>query len=269
MLKVENKVKRGRPSKKKIVGGATVTKWKPELVKMDNLSFDKDLFVPMPTGKKIDSLLSSEGGLMKGTNFAFVGDPGVGKSTVMLDILADLQSKGQKCLFISGEMTSIDMFGYVKRFPKFGQLDILFLGDYIEKDPIIVLKSVLAQGFDVVLIDSMAEVCTNIVDFHGGTFKNAESQVLNLLEKHNKAENIAKKNTTFMIIQQVTKGGEFAGSNRFKHMLTSMGHMKFVEGGRCIFFSKNRRGGRMDKLHFSLEAKNHVNWTHFSAMNAE
>ena len=267
MLKIENKVKRGRPSKKKIVGGATVTKWKPELVKMDNLSFDKDLFVPMPTGKKIDSLLSSEGGLMKGTNFAFVGDPGVGKSTVMLDILADLQSKGQKCLFISGEMTSIDMFGYVKRFPKFGQLDILFLGDYIEKDPIIVLKSVLAQGFDVVLIDSMAEVCTNIVDFHGGTFKNAESQVLNLLEKHNKAENIAKKNTTFMIIQQVTKGGEFAGSNRFKHMLTSMGHMKFVEGGRCIFFSKNRRGGRMDKLHFSLEAKNHVNWTHFSAMN--
>ena len=47
------------------------------------------------------------------------------------------------------------------------------MGDYIEKDPIVVLKSVLAQGFDVVLIDSMAEVCVNIVDFHGGTFKNA------------------------------------------------------------------------------------------------
>ena len=94
-----------------------VKRWKPELVKMDNIKFDKNLFVPMPTGKKVDSLLSSEGGLMKGTNFAFVGDPGVGKSTVMLDILADLQAKGQKCLFISGEMTSIDMFGYVKRFP--------------------------------------------------------------------------------------------------------------------------------------------------------
>ena len=70
-------------------------------------------------------------------------------------------------------MNEIDMYGYVKRFPKFGELDILFLGDYIEKDPIIVLKSVLAQGFDVVLIDSMAEVCTNVVDFHGGTNKNA------------------------------------------------------------------------------------------------
>jgi len=269
MLKVENKVKRGRPSKKQVIGNATITKWKPELVKMDNLSFDKDLFVPMPTGKKVDSLLSSEGGLMKGTNFAFVGDPGVGKSTVMLDILADLQSKGQKCLFISGEMTSIDMFGYVKRFPKFGQLDILFMGDYIEKDPIIVLKSVLAQGFDVVLIDSMAEVCTNIVDFHGGTFKNAESQVLNLLEKHNKAENQSKKNTTFMIIQQVTKTGNFAGSNRFKHMLTGMAEMRFQDGGRYISFSKNRRGGKMDKLFYSLDQSQNVGWLYTEAQNAE
>ena len=244
-----------------------VKRWKPELVKMDNIKFDKNLFVPMKTGKKVDSLLSSEGGLMKGTNFAFVGDPGVGKSTVMLDILADLQAKGQKVLFISGEMTSIDMFGYVKRFPKFGQLDILFMGDYIEKDPVVVLSSVLTQGFDVVLIDSMAEVCTNIVDFHGGTMKNAETKVLNLLEKHNKAENLNKKNTTFLIIQQVTKGGEFAGSNRFKHMLTSMGHMKFDGDSRTLFFSKNRRGGRMDKLHFSLDTNNHVNWKYFSPMN--
>tara|TARA_R110002167_G_C12562071_1_gene641884 strand:+ start:200 stop:514 length:315 start_codon:yes stop_codon:yes gene_type:complete len=100
-------------------------------------------------------------------------------------------------------------------------------------------------------------------------FKNAESQVLNLLEKHNKAENIAKKNTSFMIIQQVTKGGEFAGSNRFKHMLTGMGHMKFVEDSRCLFFSKNRRGGEMNKLHFSLNQKNHVGWLFTEAMNAE
>ena len=56
MLKVENKVKRGRPRKIQVVGNTEVKRWKPELVKMDNLSFDKDLFVPMPTGKKVDSL---------------------------------------------------------------------------------------------------------------------------------------------------------------------------------------------------------------------
>jgi len=99
-------VKRGRPvgsSKKSIVSSKLISTWKPELVKMDDISFNKDLFVPMPTGRKIDDLLSSEGGLMKGTNFAFIGDPGVGKTTVILDVLADLQSKGQKVLFISGK----------------------------------------------------------------------------------------------------------------------------------------------------------------------
>ena len=71
------------------------------------------------------------------------------------------------------------MHGYVKRFPKFGQVPILFLGDYIEKDPVVILKSVLSEGYDAVLIDSMAEVCVNIVDFHGGTNKgNGEMNIL-------------------------------------------------------------------------------------------
>ena len=269
-IKVMKKVvKRGRPSKKSIVSSKLVSTWRPELVKMDNVEFNKDLFVPMPTGKKIDDLLSSEGGLMKGTNFAFIGDPGVGKTTVILDVLADLQAKGQKVLFISGEMNSIDMHGYVRRFPKFGQVPILFLGDYIEKDPMVVLKSVLTEGFDVVMIDSMAEVCVNIVDFHGGTNKNAESQVLNVLEKHNKGGNKAELNTTFLIIQQVTKAGTFAGSNRFKHMLTGMARMQFVEGGRCISFSKNRRGGQMDRLFFRVDTTKNVSWLHTEANNAE
>ena len=136
-----------------------VLRWKPELVKMNDLEFDKNLFVPMPTGKKIDSLLSGEGGLMKGTNFAFIGDPGVGKSTVMLDILADLHKKGNKVLFISGEMTSIDMYGYVKRFPKFGELDILFLGDYIEKDPIVIMKSVFIFCMLKIKMDKYKKKC--------------------------------------------------------------------------------------------------------------
>ena len=245
-----------------------VKRWKPELVKMDELKFDENLFVPMKTGRKIDDLLSGEGGLMKGTNFAFIGDPGVGKSTVMLDVLSDLHKNGNKVLFISGEMTSIDMFGYVKRFPKFGKLPILFLGDYIEKDPIVILKSILSEGWDAVLIDSMAEVVTSVVDFHGGTSKSAETKILNILEKHNKAENKEKRNTAFMIIQQVTKSGNFAGSNRFKHMLTGMAEMRFDENGRCISFSKNRRGGQMDKLFFSLEQTENVGWLFTEGLNS-
>ena len=119
--------------------------WKPVAVKMNDLSFDDKLFIPMPTGSKVDPLFSAEGGLMKGTNYAIVGDPGVGKSTVMLDIIADLNQKDQDVLFISGEMNEIDMHGYVKRYPKFGDLPILFMGDYVDKDPLVVLQSILSK----------------------------------------------------------------------------------------------------------------------------
>ena len=259
------KIKRGRPSKNV---GNIVRRFKPNTMLMDDFKFDPQLFVPMRTGTKIDKLLSSEGGMMKGTNVAFVGDPGVGKTTVLLDILSDLKSNGNKTLFISGEMNQIDMVGMVKRFPKFGQLPILFMGDWIEHDPLVILKSILHEGWDAVLVDSFAELAVAVVDFHGGTMKNAETKLLNIFEKHNKAENASNRNTCFMIIQQVTKGGEFAGSNRFKHMITAMAHMKFnAEGGRAIWFSKNRRGGEMNKQFFSLDQRNHVGWLFTEPLN--
>tara|TARA_R110000796_G_scaffold236707_1_gene356310 strand:+ start:1163 stop:1987 length:825 start_codon:yes stop_codon:yes gene_type:complete len=258
------KRKKGRP----VGSGKVVKVFKPQLVKMDDLSFDKGLFVPMKTNTKIDRLFSSEGGVMKGCNVAVIGDPGVGKSTVMLDVISELAKNGSKTLFISGEMNSIDMFGYVKRYPKFGQLPILFLGDYLENDPIVILKSTLSEGFDCVLIDSMAEVCTAIVDYHGGTMKSAESKLLALFETHNKAENREKRNTTFLIIQQVTKTGQFAGSNRFKHMLTGMAEIRYGLVGRYIEFSKNRRGGDMDRLYFSLDQKNNVGWLYTEPKNS-
>ena len=98
--------------------------------------------------------------------------------------------------------------------------------------------------------------------------KNAETKILNILEQHNQGNNQNKFNTSFMLIQQVTKGGEFAGSNRFKHMLTGMAHMKFnADGDRKIYFSKNRRGGEMNALYFSLNSANHVGWLFTEPLN--
>ena len=203
-----------------------------------------------------------EGGVMPGTNVVITGDPGVGKTTVLLDVLGDLQAKGKKCLFISGEMNAIDMVGYVrKRFPKFGELDILFMGDYSEVNPDVVLRTALKEGYDCVLIDSLAEISDNYVDYFGGTGKSNTNRILQLLDEHNQANNDEKINSTFLIIQQVTKGGTFVGSNKIKHMTTAMGHLKFdSDGGRFFHFSKNRRGGNGNKLFFNLNSKNKVNW---------
>ena len=235
-----------------------------KLVKMKDVKFNDDLFIPMKTKTIVDSVLSTEGGLFPGTNTVVIGDPGVGKSTVLLDWIANLQDQGKKVLFISGEMNDIDMYGYVKRFPKFGKVPIMFMGDYSDC-PKEAVEQVIDQGYDVVLMDSWAEVTSMVQDQKGWARKKTESWLLDLLEKNNKAENQANKNTAFICIQQMTKQGEFAGSNRIKHMTTAMAHLRFDGSGRdaerYIEFSKNRRGMVGEKIYFDLHRGERVDYS--------
>jgi len=258
------KRKAGRPRKN--VNNSNVT-FSVNTVKMNDLSFNDDLFNPMKTKTRVDQFFSNEGGIMPGVNYVGTGDPGVGKTTVLLDILADVKNSGKKCLFISGEMNAIDMVGYVKRFPKFGDLDILFMGDYSEVNPDVVLRTALKEGYDLVLIDSMAEVADMYTDYFGGTNKSNQGKLLQLFEEHNLGNNNAKLNTAFLIIQQVTKGGNFAGSNKLKHMTTGMLHMRMSDEGRYLHFSKNRRGGNGNKLFFSLSGRGKVEYLHEEPIN--
>ena len=46
------------------------------------------------------------------------------------------------------------------------------------------------------------------------------------MDEHNKANNKSNSHSAFICIQQMTKGGDFAGSNRIKHMTTAMAHIK-------------------------------------------
>ena len=233
----------------------SVKKVEMKLVKMDNIKFNDDLFIPIKSKTIVDSLLSTEGGVFPGTNTVVIGDPGVGKSTVLLDLLAQYNKDGKKVLFISGEMNEIDMYGYVKRYPSFGQLPIMFMNDYTDC-PKEAVEQVLDQGYDVVLIDSWAEVTALVKDQMGWARNKVESWLLDLLEKNNKANNQANKHTAFICIQQMTKQGEFAGSNRIKHMTTAMAALRFdgrgADAERYIEFSKNRRGSVGDKIYFSL-----------------
>ena len=143
------------------------------------------------------------------------------------------------------------------------------MGDYVEENCLETLESILDQGWDAVLIDSMAEIVNAVVDSAKGymSSKKAETDILNLFEKHNKAENAGNVNTCFLVIQQVTKQGNFAGSNRFKHMMTGMAHMKFSDGSRIFYFSKNRRGGLHDGRFFTLGQGGRVGWQGTMAMN--
>ena len=233
----------------------------PESVKMNELSFDPDLFKSLLTHKPIDKLLSTEGGFPKATNFILVGDPGVGKSTVSMDILADLQNNGASVLFISGEMDRVDLYRYVKRYPKFGDLDILFLGEYVDENPKSIIETMLNRGYDVVLIDSFVEVQDTVAEASAMSGKKAEKWLVDLMRHHNMALNSSGKWTSFLCIQQVTKEGVFLGSNKLKHNTTGMMELRFAEDGtRYVMFTKNRRGEVNIKMQFDLSSTGDVKY---------
>ena len=230
-----------------------------ELIKMKDQYFDPILFQPMKTGKPIDKLFSTDGGIPRATNFMLIGDPGIGKSTVTLDILSDLKQAGHKTLFISAEMTRIDLYQYVQRYPKFGEVDILFLGEYLDDNPKVLLEELLDQGYDAVLIDSFTEVMEAIKEGNGMSSSGAEKFIIDLMVKHNLAGNKEKRYTAFIAIAQMTKGGTFVGSNKLKHNTSGMCEIRFDSNGSAfIFFSKNRRGPVNKKMYFSLKESGDV-----------
>ena len=135
----------------------------------------------------------------------------------------------------------------LKAFPESSSsLDILFMGDYSEVNPDVVLRTALKEGYDCVLIDSLAEISQIIMLI---ILVVLVSQILtefcNCLMSIIWQIMMLRINTTFLVIQQVTKSGTFVGSNKIKHMTTAMGHLKFDSDGQRFFhFSKNRRGGK-------------------------
>lgn len=238
-----------------------------EIVKMRDVRFDPGLFVNYRSGTVLDNLLCSYQGLPKGVNYMIIGDPGVGKTTIILDLIAniDRQNAGTRILFISAEMNEIDLAVYVQRYPKFGDLNIMFVESDFDshRRHLHEIEDVLQQGWDIVAIDSFHELQGIVKEEEDITMRLAETKLLALIKRHNKANNDTQTNTTFLTIQQVTKSGAFIGSNRLKHMITAMMELRLdnpknIYSDRYVVFSKHRRGDVGVKLYYNLSSTGDV-----------
>lgn len=236
---------------------------------MRDIRFDPELFRNYMSGTVLDELLCSYKGLPKGVNYMIIGDPGVGKTTIILDLLSNIRqfNPGVRVLFISAEMNEIDLAIYVQRFPKFQDLDILFIEAHYEEEStahsLDTVKEILGRGWDIVAIDSFYELQGIIKEEENLTLKKAESILLSIIKQQNKAANDRGVNTTFLTIQQVTKAGHFIGSNRLKHSITAMLELRLenpknVYSDRYAVFSKHRRGDVGVRLYYDLSVTGDV-----------
>jgi predicted ATP-dependent serine protease len=230
-----------------------------QVTKLNNLDIDPKMLESMQSGLgNMDKFISHEGGVPCASNIMAIGDPGVGKTTVLLDVLSGIQNRGRRVLFISGEMGRKQMYKYTNRFPQFGNVQTLFMSDYLEYNTKDVVEQILNQGWDCVLIDSIAEIIDGVRDDNNWDRKMAESWLVDMCVKMNKGENDRNIFTSFLLIQQVTKSGVFVGSNKLKHLTDAMLEMRRRSekdgGGTYMMFSKNRNGESGMEMGYDLGA---------------
>ena len=215
----------------------------PNIINVEDMEFPN--FGLFKTHKKIDDLFSDHeegGGLYGGTVNIVIGESGVGKSTVMLDLLASIvdHNPDAKILYISSEMTRNDIMFYYRKTPAIGKVPTLLLMDYVKNGQ---LAQVLEKSFngdhDVILLDSYQDVLVKLKEVHGWKSTKAESWLTNMM-----IDAAEKCGNAVLAIQHMTKGGQYVGSTYLKHATTAMLEIRFdLTGARYIEFSKNRRGG--------------------------
>ena len=255
---------RKKAEKDALVSNSAINTLPPEPISFDkvkrlnNIHISDGMLRLNKTGLVVDTLFSYEGGIPVGTNIMCTGDPGVGKTTLLLHTLSNLQLANPelKCLFVCAEMSKIQMFKYMKRFPVFGNVETIFTSDYLNYNSKEVIEQLFDQGYDYILIDSIVEVLESVKEDAGMSQGQAEKWLIDLTVKHNEGNNDRDVYTTFLLIQQVTKAGVFVGSNKLKHITDAHMEMKRDSerdgGGTYIMFSKNRNGQAGMKFTYQL-----------------
>jgi KaiC/GvpD/RAD55 family RecA-like ATPase len=247
-------------------------RYRPKVVvrKVNEMEFDPRLFNPMMSNTPIDTILSFESGLMPACNYVVCGDPGVGKTTSLLYFATEVKKHNPhlKIGFLSGEMRPKEIRKYTDRFPQFGEIQTLFFSDYVngiedENENFIedvnmryVIEDFVQEGWDLLIVDSLAECIEHVKDSEGWATKKCEKWFIRLMVKNNEGHNKENKLTSFLATQQMNKGGEFVGSNGWKHNTSGFIYIRFVNkmrGDVIVEIDKNREGNQNDHVYYNLK----------------
>ena len=185
------------------------------------------------------------GGLVDGSVVLIGGDPGIGKSTLILQALAVI-NKANTTLYVSGEESAEQVSERAIRLEI--KEDILFISEtHLEK----ILK--LSKDFQpkVIVIDSIQTMVTDISSSAPGSVTQVRDCAAQLTQ-------YAKQtNTVLLLIGHVTKGGALAGPRILEHMVDAVLYFEGDPGGRyrIIRAVKNRFGAVNEISVFAMGEK--------------
>lgn len=187
------------------------------------------------------------GGLVAGSLVLIGGDPGIGKSTLMLQALYGLARQGIKVLYVSGEESVKQIRLRSKRLETVSSG--LLVASEVDLDHI--LEMVSSQKPDVLVIDS-------IQTMYNPDLASAPGSVTQVRESAMRLMILAKKSgvPTF-IVGHVTKEGAIAGPRLLEHMVDTV---LYFEGDRGHVFRilravKNRFGSTNEIGVFEMKEK--------------
>lgn len=174
------------------------------------------------------------GGVVPGSVILVGGDPGIGKSTLVLHMLAAIASRGDKVLYVSGE-ESVQQIKMRARRLNARQPDI-FLAPESRVEAI--LEMAAAMQPSLLAIDSIQTLYTE-------DFPSAPGSVTQIREAAARLVSMAKSdNIPVVLIGHVTKEGAIAGPRVLEHMVDTVLYFEGDRGHvyRILRTVKNRYG---------------------------
>lgn len=186
-----------------------------------------------PTGiGELDRVLG--GGIVPGAAVLFSGEPGVGKSTLLLDAAARAAERGGRVLYASGEEST----GQIRmRAERTGALhDTLYLAS--ETDLATVLGHIEAVQPELVIVDSVQTLASDRVDGGAGgpaQVREVAAALIRVAKEHG---------VPVILVGHVTKDGNVAGPRLLEHLVDVVCHFEGDRRSTLRFLRtlKNRFG---------------------------
>ena len=185
------------------------------------------------------------GGIVKGSLVLVGGDPGIGKSTLLLQMCAELAEKNISVLYVSGEESERQIAIRSERLGgKFSDM-LLFCETDIEK-----IEAAIEQGRpEVVIVDSIQTMYSSKADSAAGSISQVREVTSTLLR-------ISKGlGVSIFIVGHVTKEGTVAGPRTLEHMVDTVLYFEGedVASYRILRAVKNRFGSTNEVGVFDME----------------